>query len=202
MFHLGRWAIALYLGRSTQPSAFGAAASFAALLLWLYYTAQIFLLGAEFTACLGGTRTGTGTDNVRKARVAEEVSHENARDKILIAARRRSLLLARRASRSRCPRSCCAKRTSRLMALEAYDGHVDDIDIALWRGAYRIDGIRIVKTGARQSTPFFSGDRIDCSVEWRSLLRGSLVAEGTFFRPHVNLVQAENEQQVAARHRE
>lgn len=56
LFHLGRWGISVYLGHSTQPSAFGAAASFAALLLWLYYSAQIFLLGAEFTACLGGTR--------------------------------------------------------------------------------------------------------------------------------------------------
>ena len=56
LFHLGRWGIAWYLGRSTQPSAFGAAASFAAMLLWLYYSAQIFLLGAEFTACFGGAR--------------------------------------------------------------------------------------------------------------------------------------------------
>ena len=56
VYELGRWAIGYYLARSTQPSAFGAAASFAALLLWLYYTAQIFLFGAEFTACLGGTR--------------------------------------------------------------------------------------------------------------------------------------------------
>ena len=56
LFDLGRWAIGLYLAHSTQPSAFGAAASFAALLLWLYYTAQIFLFGAEFTACLGGLR--------------------------------------------------------------------------------------------------------------------------------------------------
>jgi membrane protein len=56
LFQFGRWAIGLYLGRSTQPSAFGAAASFAALLLWLYYSAQIFLFGAEFTACLGGLR--------------------------------------------------------------------------------------------------------------------------------------------------
>jgi membrane protein len=56
LFQLGRWAISIYLARSTQPSAFGAAASFAALLLWLYYSAQIFLFGAEFTACLGGTR--------------------------------------------------------------------------------------------------------------------------------------------------
>src|SRR6188768_4221108 len=57
LFHLGRWAIGLYLGHATQPTAYGAAASFAALLLWLYYTAQIFLFGAELTACLGQSRT-------------------------------------------------------------------------------------------------------------------------------------------------
>lgn len=56
LFHVGRWAIGLYLGRATQPTAYGAAASFAALLLWLYYSAQIFLFGAEFTACLGRSR--------------------------------------------------------------------------------------------------------------------------------------------------
>jgi membrane protein len=56
LFHLGRWAIGLYLGRATQPTAYGAAASFAALLLWFYYSAQIFLFGAEFTAWLGQTR--------------------------------------------------------------------------------------------------------------------------------------------------
>jgi membrane protein len=56
LFQAGRWGIGLYLGRATQPSTFGAAASFAALLLWLYYSAQIFLFGAEFTAVLGGSR--------------------------------------------------------------------------------------------------------------------------------------------------
>jgi membrane protein len=57
LFHLGRWGIGLYLSHATQPTAYGAAASFAALLLWLYYSAQIFLFGAEFTACLGRSRT-------------------------------------------------------------------------------------------------------------------------------------------------
>ena len=56
LFYVGRWAIGLYLAHSTQPTAFGAAASFAALLLWLYYSAQIFLFGAEFTAVLGRLR--------------------------------------------------------------------------------------------------------------------------------------------------
>jgi membrane protein len=60
LFNIGRWAIGLYLAHSTQPSAYGAAASFAALLLWLYYTAQIFLFGAEFTACLAGLRDEPG----------------------------------------------------------------------------------------------------------------------------------------------
>jgi hypothetical protein len=83
----------------------------------------------------------------------------------------------------------------RLQALEAYDGHVVDLDLALWRGAYRVDGIEIVKTGSRQPTPFFSADHIDFSIEWRSLFRGSLVAESVFDRPVLNLVRAESEQQ-------
>jgi membrane protein len=56
LFDIGRWAVGVYLVHSTQPSAFGAAASFASLLLWLYYTSLIFLFGAEYTACLGGLR--------------------------------------------------------------------------------------------------------------------------------------------------
>jgi membrane protein len=67
LFQLGRWLIGLYLGSSTQPSAFGAAASFAALLLWLYYSAQIFLLGAEFTACLGGLRDAASSPDEARA---------------------------------------------------------------------------------------------------------------------------------------
>ncbi|HEY0943500.1 MAG TPA: DUF748 domain-containing protein [Steroidobacter sp.] len=83
----------------------------------------------------------------------------------------------------------------KLQALEGYDGYIDDIDLALIRGAYGIDGIRIVKTGSGEPVPFFSSKRVDFSVEWRSLMRGSLVAEGQFDSPNLNFVQAENEQQ-------
>jgi hypothetical protein len=78
--------------------------------------------------------------------------------------------------------------------LKAYDGHVEDLDLALLRGGYDIQGIEIVKTGAGQPVPFFKADRIEAKVEWHSLLRGSLVAEGDLYRPQVNLVQAESEQ--------
>ena len=81
----------------------------------------------------------------------------------------------------------------RLMALDAYDGHVGDIDIHLWRGAYSIDAIEIVKTGASRPVPFFRSDRIDLSVEWRSLFRGAIVAEASFFGPEVNLVQGKSD---------
>jgi membrane protein len=66
LFALGKWGVGLYLAHSAVPNAFGAAASFAALLLWLYYTAQIFLFGAEFTACLGGMGRGTPGGNAPK----------------------------------------------------------------------------------------------------------------------------------------
>jgi membrane protein len=65
LFHAGRWAIGLYLGKAVQPSAFGAAASFAALLLWLYYSAQIFLYGAEFTACLSSPHNGRRSSDAK-----------------------------------------------------------------------------------------------------------------------------------------
>ena len=74
----------------------------------------------------------------------------------------------------------------------AYDGHVGDIDIHLWRGAYSIDDIVIVKTGAKRPVPFFSSRRVDLSVEWRSLLRGSIVAEAEFDGPEINLVQGKS----------
>ncbi|HEY7379368.1 MAG TPA: DUF748 domain-containing protein [Steroidobacteraceae bacterium] len=83
----------------------------------------------------------------------------------------------------------------RLHGLKAYDGHVEEVDLALWRGAYRVRDIRIVKRGAQHATPFFSGERVDFSVEWHSLLHGSLVAEGEFHQPNLNLIQSKDESQ-------
>jgi membrane protein len=49
LFTIGKSLIGIYIGRSGVASAFGAAGSLIVLLLWVYYSAQIFLLGAEFT---------------------------------------------------------------------------------------------------------------------------------------------------------
>jgi membrane protein len=49
LFVLGKFVIGFYLGRSNIASSYGAAASVITLMLWVYYSAQILLFGAEFT---------------------------------------------------------------------------------------------------------------------------------------------------------
>jgi membrane protein len=49
LFSIGRFLIGVYLGNSSVGSTYGAAGSLIVLLLWVYYSAQILLLGAEFT---------------------------------------------------------------------------------------------------------------------------------------------------------
>jgi len=49
LFAIGKTLIGLYIGKSALASGFGAAGSLAVLLAWVYYSAQIFLFGAEFT---------------------------------------------------------------------------------------------------------------------------------------------------------
>ena len=49
LFTVGKWLIGLYLGRAGTTSVYGAAGSLVLVLLWIYYSAQILFLGAEFT---------------------------------------------------------------------------------------------------------------------------------------------------------
>jgi membrane protein len=49
LFTIGKMALGIYLGTASVGSAFGAAGSLVLLLVWIYYSAQIFLFGAEFT---------------------------------------------------------------------------------------------------------------------------------------------------------
>ena len=49
LFSLGKYGIGFYLGTVALSSSFGAAGAFVVLMVWIYYAAQVFLLGAEFT---------------------------------------------------------------------------------------------------------------------------------------------------------
>lgn len=67
----------------------------------------------------------------------------------------------------------------RLARMPGYTGHVDDIDLALIRGAYVIDGFDLdrVDTTTQARTDFLAAQRIDLSVEWKALFHGSIVGE-------------------------
>ena len=49
LFLIGKWAIGLYLGQGGIADSYGAAGSVVALLLWIYYSSQIFFFGAVVT---------------------------------------------------------------------------------------------------------------------------------------------------------
>ena len=78
-----------------------------------------------------------------------------------------------------------------LAEMDGYYGHVEDIDIALIRGAYQIDSIYINKVDSttKKQTPFFSAAEIDLSVEWKALFHGSLVGEFVFEKPRINFTK-------------
>lgn len=58
LFTLGKTLIALYIGKSAVASGFGAAGSLVALLVWVYWSAQVFFVGAEFTRLMSEHRRG------------------------------------------------------------------------------------------------------------------------------------------------
>jgi membrane protein len=55
LFTVGKLLIGIYIGKSAISSGFGAAGSLVIVLVWVYYSAQVFLLGAEFTKAYSET---------------------------------------------------------------------------------------------------------------------------------------------------
>ncbi|MCU1293929.1 MAG: putative ribonuclease, partial [Bryobacterales bacterium] len=58
LFIIGKFLLALYLGKASVGSTYGAAGSLVAVVVWIYYSAQIFFFGAEFTHVYGQTHGG------------------------------------------------------------------------------------------------------------------------------------------------
>ena len=75
LFSIGKFLIGLYLGKAAVSSSFGAAGALVVIVVWVYYSAQIFLLGAEFTheySRLHGSGTATRQDRVAATREQRE----------------------------------------------------------------------------------------------------------------------------------
>jgi hypothetical protein len=82
----------------------------------------------------------------------------------------------------------------KLSEIPDYRGHVAEIDINLWRGAYKIRKVDIVKTTGDVPVPFFSSPLVDLSVEWKALFDGALVGEIYFEQPQLNFVNGPSDE--------
>jgi len=87
----------------------------------------------------------------------------------------------------------------KLSEIHGYRAHVAAVTLHLWRGAYQIHNIEIVKTSGEVPVPFFSAPMVDFNVQWKALLfERSLVGEIQFYRPKINLVNGSTEDQRQA----
>ncbi|HJE28434.1 MAG TPA: hypothetical protein K8U95_04500, partial [Pseudomonas nitrititolerans] len=70
-----------------------------------------------------------------------------------------------------------------------YRGQVADVDLAWWRGAYRLDGLLIEKKDKQVQAPLLDAPLIDIAVSWRELWRNqAVVAVVVFEQPKLNFV--------------
>ena len=78
----------------------------------------------------------------------------------------------------------------KLSEIPGYRAHVAAVTLHLWRGAYQVHNITIVKTSGKVPVPFFSAPLVELSVQWRALFDGAWVGNIEFYRPKMNLVNA------------
>ena len=76
-----------------------------------------------------------------------------------------------------------------LADIPGYYGQVEDIDIALIRGAYVINGMYLNKVNAKTQVPFLKFPKTDISIEWKSLFTGHIVSEIIMYSPEVTYVK-------------
>ncbi|MEZ4801818.1 MAG: DUF748 domain-containing protein [Gelidibacter sp.] len=72
-----------------------------------------------------------------------------------------------------------------LADIPGYYGQVQDVDIALIRGAYVLNGLYLNKVNAKTQVPFLNFPKSDISIEWKSLFHGKIVSEIIMSSPEV-----------------
>jgi Domain of Unknown Function (DUF748) len=81
-----------------------------------------------------------------------------------------------------------------LSHIPGYTGHVDDLDVALIRGAYKLKHIKLEKTGGKVPVPFFTAELVDLSLQWASLFHGRIVGKIEVDQPVLNFVKGPTEE--------
>ncbi|MEM1124517.1 MAG: DUF748 domain-containing protein [Bacteroidota bacterium] len=80
-----------------------------------------------------------------------------------------------------------------LQNVEGYTGQIYDVDLYLWKGAYKICDLRMDKIDGKVKAPFLYIPETDLSIEWKSLLKGSIVGEVELQRPTLHFALSDSE---------
>lgn len=80
----------------------------------------------------------------------------------------------------------------RLDQIPDYTGHVEDVHVGLWRGAYSLKRVVISKRNGLVTEPFFQAERIDFSLAWRELIHRKFVGDIALEKPEITLVEGES----------
>jgi hypothetical protein len=75
--------------------------------------------------------------------------------------------------------------------MKGYYGHIKDVDIALYRGAYKIKNVYLhkVDTTTHVETEFFEVKLVDLSVHWKALFQGKIAGELEFYEPRLKFTK-------------
>jgi hypothetical protein len=76
-----------------------------------------------------------------------------------------------------------------------FDGRIGQVDVHLWRGAYSIHDVDIVKTTHSVPVPFFEARRVDFSLDWNALMHGGLRGKVVMDNPRLNFVHGPTDEE-------
>jgi Domain of Unknown Function (DUF748) len=71
-----------------------------------------------------------------------------------------------------------------------YKGRIGDVELHLWRGAYSIHDVRILKTTGNIPVPLFSASEVDLAIQWSALWHRKVVGQIVMYSPQVNFVDS------------
>lgn len=192
-FLVGKELLSNYLGSESIATAYGAAGSLVIFLLWVYYSATILFACAELNELF---RIRAEERRKRKVSMRRSSSAKNWNRlkgfvrrpvSIVLAA----VVLALVGVRMWLPGKIRDTINSSLAANErSIGGFVEDVDLAIYRGAYRLEGLRLFlidqKQGPRRVLAA-SADAVDISISWRDLFRGRIRADVDLELPKIML---------------
>ena len=80
------------------------------------------------------------------------------------------------------------KTNAVLAKIPGYYGHIDGVDIQLWRSAYSVEGVQLLKTDGKAPVPFVRIESMDFSIAWGPLFHGNLSGKVELDQPKINFV--------------